>query len=106
MKAPILRLSSTGRRGNSRRFSGTCAIPRLTMRCSGVLRISTPSMEIAPARGRIRPEITRINGAFPAPWGRSTPTAHRLAGPDFEADAEQRLEGAVARFDRFHLEHA
>ena len=45
------------------------------MRCSGVLRTSAPSKPIAPARGRISPEITRINVVLPAPFGPITPTA-------------------------------
>ena len=45
------------------------------MRCSGVFRMSVPSIEIAPARGRIRPEITRIRVVLPAPLGPITPTA-------------------------------
>ena len=32
--------------------------------------------------------------------------ADRFARLDLEADAEQRLEGAVARIDRFQFEHA
>ncbi len=35
MKAPILRLSSTERRGNSRRLSGTCAMPVSMILCGG-----------------------------------------------------------------------
>ena len=45
------------------------------MRCSGVFRMSVPSIEIEPARGRIRPEITRIRVVLPAPLGPITPTA-------------------------------
>ena len=45
------------------------------MRCSGVFSTSTPSIEIVPVRGRIRPEITRIRVVLPAPLGPITPTA-------------------------------
>ena len=45
------------------------------MRWGGVASTSVPSMAMAPARGRISPEITRISVVFPAPLGPITPTA-------------------------------
>ena len=104
MKAPICRLSSTVSRGNSRRFSGTCAMPRLTMRCAGVASTSVPSMR---DRARGRPDQA---GDHPHQRGLAgavgSDHADRFAGVDFEIDAEQRLEGAVARIDRVELKHA
>jgi len=96
-------MSSTVRRGKSRRFSGTCAIPRLTMRCGAVASTSVPSIAIEPLEGRIRPEITRISVVLPAPFGADH--ADRLARPDVEVDAEQRLKTAIARIDRPEFEH-
>ena len=99
MKAPIFRLSSTVSRGNSRRFSGTWAMPRPTMRCAGVASTSVPSIAIEP---RARPDQSRdhahqrrLAGAVGADH------ADRLARVDFELDAEQRLEAGVARVDAF-----
>ena len=69
------RLSSTVIRGNSRRFSGTCAIPNSRMRCAAVLTKSTPSKLTLPRIGRIKPEINRIKVVLPAPFGPMTATA-------------------------------
>ena len=55
-------------RGKSRRPSGLCAIPRLTIVCGVAVVMSSPSKRIAPCRGRLRPLIARRVVDFPAPF--------------------------------------
>ena len=75
MKAPIFRFSSTVRCGNSRRFSGTWAMPGPASMRRQAWRASLPPIAQLPARGRIRPEMTRSRVVLPAPFGPMTPTA-------------------------------
>ena len=79
MKAPMRRFSSTLSRGNSRRFSGTCAMPCSTMRCAG-RPPSRTALEVSsrPPRIGTSPEMTRISVVLPAPLGPMTPTASPL----------------------------
>src|SRR5215470_2779496 len=79
MKAPILRLSSTVSLGNSRRFSGTWAIPCSTIRCGGTPTIERPSSVMAPAKAATSPDMTRISVVLPAPLGPITPTVSPAA---------------------------
>ena len=55
-------------RGNSRRPSGLCAIPLLTIVCGAAVAISRPSKRIEPCRGRLRPLIARRVVDLPAPF--------------------------------------
>jgi len=73
-------LSSTVSRANSRRFSGTWAMPCSTMRCAGRPPTERPSSVIAPPVSGTSPEMTRINVVLPAPFGRSPPPP-RAAAP-------------------------
>jgi len=75
MKPPIRKFSSTVMPANSRRLSGTWAMPSATIRWAGVVTRSTPSMTIVPAVGRIIPDTTRMSVVLPAPLGPMTPTA-------------------------------
>src|ERR1700738_1658124 len=77
MKAPMRRFSSTVSRGNSRRFSGICAIPCVTMRWAGRPGSETPSNVISPCESGISPDMTRMRVVLPAPFGPMTPTASR-----------------------------
>src|SRR5262245_31862846 len=81
MKAPMRKLSSTVSFGNSRRFSGTCAIPRSTIRCAERPTVVSPPNVMLPESGGTRPEITRINVVLPAPLGPITPTVSPGATP-------------------------
>ena len=69
------RLSSTVRPANSRRPSGTWAMPRATTWCDGTVARSTPSMTIRPRRGDSSFEMTRSSVVLPAPFGPITATA-------------------------------
>src|SRR6266852_1073191 len=64
---PISRFSSTLSEGNSRRPSGTRAIPWRTRACGGNAVMSRPSSRIEPALGRCRPMTVRSSVDFPAP---------------------------------------
>src|ERR1051325_4804035 len=75
MKAPILRLFSTESRGNSRRPSGTCAMPVEITLCGAISVSGTPSMVIVPAVAGSRPEMTRKSVVLPAPFAPITATA-------------------------------
>ena len=63
------------RRGNSRRFSGTCAMPSSITWCAGTSFSARPSMWIAPPATSISLEITRKSVVLPAPFGPITATA-------------------------------
>ena len=69
------RLSSTERRGNRRRFSGTWATPSSITRCAGTSLSEAPSRRISPALTSISLEITRKSVVLPAPFGPITATA-------------------------------
>src|SRR3954465_9016199 len=69
------RFSSAVRRGNSRRFSGTCAMPRATTACAGRPASEAPSKVSEPEVGSISFEMTRRSVVLPAPFGPMTPTA-------------------------------
>jgi hypothetical protein len=75
MKAPMERLSSTERRGNSRRLSGTWAIPVSTILCGGSEGMDVPSIVISPPVTGRSPEITRSSVVLPAPLAPITATA-------------------------------
>src|SRR5438477_3855443 len=64
---PTSRFSSTLSDGNSRRPSGTSAIPTRTRACGGNAVMSRPSSKIAPAVGWRRPMIERSSVDLPAP---------------------------------------
>ena len=97
------RLSSTVMRGNSRRFSGTCAMPSSRMRCAGVVSRSAPSMPMAPSRG---PDQTGDHAHQRGLAGAvGTDDADRLAGVDLQRHAEQRLERSVAGVDVAQRQH-
>src|SRR5438067_10115350 len=64
---PTRRFSSTLSDGNSRRPSGTSAIPARTRACGGNAVMSRPSSEMAPAAGWCRPMIERSSVDLPAP---------------------------------------
>src|SRR5215218_3502627 len=66
-KAPSIRFSSTVNRGKIRRPSGECAKPRVSTSCAGVLSIRSPSNQISPDSGLIRPEMVRSVVVLPAP---------------------------------------
>src|SRR5829696_1008324 len=65
--APSIRFSSTVNRGKIRRPSGECAKPRVSTSCAGVLSIRSPSNQISPDSGLIRPEMVRSVVVLPAP---------------------------------------
>ena len=65
--APISRFSVTDMRGNSRRPSGLCAIPFLTIECGEAFVMSSPWNVIVPWRGWLRPLIERSVVDLPAP---------------------------------------
>ena len=67
-KAPISRFSVTLIRGKSRRPSGLCAIPFLTIVCGAVPVMSFPWKRIVPWRGRLMPLMARSVEDFPAPF--------------------------------------
>src|SRR6185295_6976493 len=74
LKAPMRRFSSTVRRGKSRRFSGTCAMPRETTSC-GAMRFNNSSLNRTfPFVGSINFEIKRSSVVLPAPFGPITAT--------------------------------
>src|SRR6202171_1238024 len=64
---PTNRFSSTLSDGNSRRPSGTSAIPSRTRACGGSAVMSRPSSRIEPVVGWCRPMIERSNVDLPAP---------------------------------------
>ena len=68
------RFSSTVRRGNRRRFSGTWVMPRPITSCAGSSFRRAPSIVISPALASISLEIARSNVVLPAPLGPSTAT--------------------------------
>src|SRR5438067_5028 len=65
---PTRRFSSTLSDGNSRRPSGTSAIPARTRACGGNAVMSRLSSEMAPAVGWCRPMIERSSVDLPAPF--------------------------------------
>src|SRR5439155_22606844 len=67
--APIRRFSRTVICGKSRRPSGACERPRVTMRCARHLEMSTPRKTIRPPLGRTSPESARRVEVLPAPLG-------------------------------------
>ena len=69
------RLSATVRRGKSRRFSGTWAMPAARMRCAGRFCRARPSSATVPELGFSMPEMTRSSVVLPAPLGPITATA-------------------------------
>src|SRR5262245_54966768 len=73
--APIRRFSSTVRRGKSRRFSGTWAMPCATTSCAGKAASERPSRRMSPPEGSTSFEITRSSVVLPAPLGPMTATA-------------------------------
>src|ERR1044071_1962625 len=68
------RFSSTVRRGKSRRFSGTCAMPRPTTSWGGTRFKDFFSKRISPAVGSMSFEIKRRSVVLPAPFGPITAT--------------------------------
>ncbi len=72
--APISRFSTTVMRPNSRRPSGDCATPALTI-CVAERRVrSSPANSMLPLRGRSRPEIVFSVVDLPAPLAPSSVT--------------------------------
>jgi len=63
----ISKFSSTVRRGNKRRPSGTSAMPRSTTRSAGRPRIERPSKSTSPPAGASRPASARSSVLLPAP---------------------------------------
>ena len=61
------RLSSTVIGPKTRRPSGTCAMPILTMRCGDVPSMRSPQNEISPDAARLSPEIVLSSVVLPAP---------------------------------------
>ena len=67
--APSTTLSSTLRKGKSRRRSRTCARPSPTVRWAGSPSMRFPRNVIWPARGATRPEMVFMSVDLPAPFG-------------------------------------
>src|SRR5215472_10522627 len=97
MKAPILRLSSTVSLGNSRRFSGTWAIPCSTIRCGGTPTIERPSSVMAPAKAATSPDMTRISVVLPAPLGPITPTVSPAATSSDTPNSARNARGLAGQ---------
>src|SRR5258708_21098641 len=68
------RFSSAVRRGNSRRFSGTCAMPRATTSYGGTAFRLLSSRKTSPCVDSISLEIRRSSVVLPAPLGPITAT--------------------------------
>ena len=66
--APSFKFSYTDNSANTRRPSGTCAIPMETILCPGIFEISHPSKMISPAAGLNIPVIVCNVVVFPAPF--------------------------------------
>ena len=96
------RFSSTLSRGNSRRLSGTCAMPGATTSCAGVARSDAPSKVMRRAVGwqELGDDAQQrgLAGAVGADHATASPALH------LQRDAEQRLEAAVAGVDAGELE--
>src|SRR3954470_2936360 len=68
LKPPISRFSRTLSAGNTRRPSGTSAMPASTRRCAGMRETSSPSNRILPFRGSMAPATPRRVVLLPAPF--------------------------------------
>src|SRR5438067_434392 len=73
--APRSRLSSTDNRPNSRRPSGTSAIPARTTTCAGFPATGDPSRATVPEVGRSRPAMHLSNVDLPAPFAPTSATS-------------------------------
>ena len=67
VKAPISRLSFTDMKGNTRRPSGTMAMPRRTIWSGERPSMRSPSKWISPLDGRFNPVMARSVVVLPAP---------------------------------------
>src|SRR5207302_8458520 len=67
LKPPISRFSRTVRAGNTRRPSGTSAMPASVRLCAGMRVTSVPAKRIFPRRGSIAPATPRSVVLLPAP---------------------------------------
>src|SRR5262245_51101915 len=73
------RFSSTESDGNSRRPSGTSAMPRATTACAGAWPIGWPSSRMASSRDLIAPAMHLSSVDFPAPLAPMTATTSPAA---------------------------
>ena len=94
--------SRTVRPGNTRRPSGTCAMPSRTIACGPRPAIGLPSNTIVARRGSSRPEIARSVVDLPAPFAPSSVTTSPFV--DREGNAAQRLDLAIAHVETVDFE--
>src|SRR5215813_4024907 len=76
---PMTRFSSTDSEGNSRRPSGTSAMPRATRAWAASCPIGSPANAIVSACDRMRPAIAASRVLFPAPLAPTTATTSPAA---------------------------
>ena len=101
--APIIRLSRTHICGNTRRPSGTMAMPSLTIAAGSSPSMRWPSKAIEPLRIRLRPVMARRIDDLPAPFAPMSATV----SPSLTSIETplQRIDVVVVEFDAVEGEH-